>query len=108
MPWPPPDAAYQGALFYGESHLRKGEYLKATLHFRRAVAAAPGPDERELARGLVHLGAAGHKWAQGDERGAERQLAHARRRLAPFAPSARRLDLDALMAAVEERVSRYA
>jgi hypothetical protein len=33
-----------------------------------------------------------------DERGAERQLAHARRRLAPFGATARRLDLTELSA----------
>jgi hypothetical protein len=100
--WPPPGAVYQGALFYGESHLRKREYLKAAYHFRRAAAAAPADDDRELARALVHLAAAGQKRLTGDAAGCERQLAHARRRLAPFLPSSRRLDLAVLLALVEE------
>jgi hypothetical protein len=99
--WPPPEARFQGALFFGESHLRKREYPKAALHFARAAEAASGED-RELARGLVHLAAAGYKRTVGDERGYERQLRHARRRLAPFLPAARRLDLAALVASVEE------
>jgi hypothetical protein len=100
--WPPPEARFQGALFFGESHLRKREYLKAALHFARAAEAASG-DDRELARGLVHLAAAGHKRTLGDERGYERQLRHARRRLEPFLPEARRLDLAALLAGAERR-----
>jgi hypothetical protein len=93
---------YQGALFYGEAHLRKREYLKASQHFGRAAAAADGPD-RELARALVHLAAAGQRGLLGDERGRERQLAHARRRLTPFGPSARRLELAELLDIVQRR-----
>jgi hypothetical protein len=104
--WPPPEARFQGALFYGESHLRKGEYLKAAMHFRRAAEAAGG-EERELARGLVHLAAAGQKGILGDPRGRERQLEHARRRLAPFLPHAYRLDIAGLLELAERpRVER--
>jgi hypothetical protein len=102
--WPPPGAILQGALFYGESHLRKGEYLKAALHFRRAGAAARTDGDRELARALVHLAAAGQKRLTGDSRGCERQLAHARRRLQPFLPRARRLDLEELLELVASRL----
>jgi hypothetical protein len=98
-------ALYQGALFYGESHLRKREYLKAVVHFRRAADAAPDAETRELARGLVHLAAAGQKRVAGDRRSAERQLAHARRRLAPYLPESHRLDLVALLATIDATVS---
>ena len=104
-PWPPRGALFQGALFYGESHLRKGEYVKAVSHFRRAAEEAPDAGTRELARALVHLAAAGQKQLTGDGRGAERQLAHARRRLAPFLPGSHRLDLAALLAALDSTVS---
>jgi hypothetical protein len=100
--WAPPGALYQGALFYGESHLRKREYVKAADHFRRAAGAAPTEADHELARALVHLSAAGQNRLAGDARGFERQLAHARRRLAPYLPESRRLDLAALVALVEE------
>jgi hypothetical protein len=103
--WPPPGALYQGALFYGESHLRKGEYLKAVRHFRRAAGNAPDADARELARALVHLAAAGQKGLTGDEGGAARQLTHARRRLGPFLPESHRVDLAALLASIEATVS---
>jgi hypothetical protein len=96
----PPDLL-QGALSIGEAHLRKGEWFQAQRTFTRAAAMAEGPD-RELALGLRHLAAAGYKRLQGDERGAERQLTHARRRLSVFLPSARRLDLAALLATVDD------
>jgi len=91
---------YQGALFFGEGHLRKREYLKAVSHFRRAAEAAPDAEARELARGLLHLAAAGQKHMRGDPHGAQRQLAHARRRLAPFLPESYRLDLAVLLASI--------
>jgi hypothetical protein len=97
---PPAADPVQGALFVGESLLRRGDYFHAHRAFLRAAAAAEGAD-CELARGLAHLAASGYKQAAGDERGAERQLAHARRRLAPFLPEARRLDLAALIDRVE-------
>ena len=63
----------------------------------------------ELARGLFHLAAAGYKGLSGDPDGKLRQLAHARRRLAPFLPRHDALDLDLaeLLALVEadERVA---
>jgi hypothetical protein len=80
----------------GEAHLRKGEWFHAQRTFTRAAAMAVGAD-RELALGLRHLAAAGYKRLQGDERGAGRQLAHARRRLSPFLPEARRLRVDELL-----------
>jgi hypothetical protein len=99
---PPRGGVYQGALFYGESHLRKREYLRAVVHFRRAAAAASSGEDRQLAQALVHLAAAGQKRLMGDAAGSERQLAHARRRLEPYLPRSRRLDLADLLALVEE------
>jgi hypothetical protein len=86
----------------GVQRLRQGAYHPAYRNLRRAAGLA-GADERELVRGLVHLAAAGFKRSQGDQRGFERQLAHARRRLAPFLPAARGLDLEALLVRFDER-----
>lgn len=58
----------------------------------------------ELARGLFHLAVAGFKGLAGDPPGKERQLGHARRRLAPFGPiydDELELELAELLAAVE-------
>ena len=92
---------FQGALFVGEKHLRRREYVHAALAFARASVLAETPADRELARGLVHLAAAGYRGDDASRRA--RQLAHARRRLAPFLPAARRLDLTALLVLVEEQ-----
>jgi hypothetical protein len=92
---------FQGALFVGESHLRKGEWFHAVRSFARAAELAVNPQDRELARGLLHLAAAGYKGMTGDVRGAKRQRRHAVRRLAPFQPEARRLELTGLVALVD-------
>ena len=92
---------FQGALFVGESHLRKREWFHAVRSFERAAELTRSTEDRELARALAHLAAAGYKDMTGDGRGAERQRRHARRRLAPFLPEARRLDLEALLALVD-------
>jgi hypothetical protein len=93
---------FQGALFVGDSHLRKREWFHAVRAFERAAQLACSPQDRELARGLLHLAAAGYKGMAGDERGAERQRRRAARRLAPFLPASRRLDVGSLLALVEE------
>ena len=87
---------FQGALYVGASFLRRGDFFQAHGSFVRAARLAP-EEERELARGLAHLAAAGHKRRLGDERGCQRQLTHARRRLTPFLPRARNLELTALI-----------
>jgi len=97
--WPPREAVFQGALYYGKTNLARGDYGHAYRQFTRAAAVAPSPADRELARGLVHLAAAGYKRAGGDDRGAARQLERARRRLEPFLPAAWNLDLAALLEA---------
>ena len=97
---PAPDL-FQGALFAGAAHVRKREWFAAARAFERASRLAGEPEDRELARALLHLAAAGYKDMTGDGGGAERQRRHARRRLAPFLPEARRLDIEALFALVD-------
>jgi hypothetical protein len=99
--WPPPGAVFQGALYYGETNLRRGDFGHAYRQFVRASEAAPGEEERKLARGLIHLAAAGYKRAGGDRRGYKRQLEHACARLGPFLPDAWNLDLVDLVDLVE-------
>jgi hypothetical protein len=83
---------FQGALYTGESHLRKREWFHAARSFARAAELAHDPDDRELARALLHVAAAGYKGMAGDERGAERQRRHAHRRLEPFLPLVELID----------------
>jgi hypothetical protein len=98
--WPPRAGRYRAALWQGESSIERSEWWHAYRAFCDAAEAAP-PAERELARGLAHLAAAGYKRRAGDARGAARQLAHARRRLAPFIARHAEVDVGALLTAVE-------
>ena len=97
MSWAPDEERFRSGLWRGETHMLQREWFGAYRAFLTAAYAADG-DDRELARGLAHAAAAGYKGLIGDERGRERQLGHARRRLAPFGPSARGLDLEELLA----------
>jgi hypothetical protein len=85
----------------GEGHMQRHEYAAAARAFTDAIEAGGG----ELARGLLHLAAAGYKEQTGDARRAARQLAHARRRLAPFLPEAEDVDVAGLLAELERSLS---
>jgi predicted metal-dependent hydrolase len=82
LEWLPREEQLRLTLLRGKRWLRTDDCFQAYRAFLDAGPLADGPDERELVRGLVHLAAACYKRKRGDERGAERQLAHARRRLA--------------------------
>ena len=58
--------------------------------------AAPAA-ERDFLQGLVHVAVAPHLERRGSVRGMRSQLAKARRRLAPYAPSHRGVDVAALL-----------
>jgi hypothetical protein len=96
--WPPPDARLQGILWRAEGHLSRGEYSQAS----RALDEGSGLGEDELVAGLRHLAAAGWRVQNGEPERARRQLAHARRRLAPFLPETREVEVAALLDAVVE------
>jgi hypothetical protein len=96
--WPPPEARLQGTLWRAEGHLFRGEYGQAS----RALDEADGLGADELVAGLRHLAAAGWRVQSGEPARARRQLAHARRRLAPFLPEAREVEVASLIEAVVE------
>lgn len=98
--WPPRDLAAKAALRRGAEELLARGYGRASRAFADASRLAEG-DDRELARGLVHLAAAGHRLKVGEPDAAARQLAHARRRLAPSLGRTDPVDVAALVAAVE-------
>jgi hypothetical protein len=89
--WPPPEARVQAALWDAERSLERGEYLVVTSRLADVFGIAG--DEEELVRGLHHLGAAGYRAQTGEPLRAQRQLARARRRLAPFPDAAPLVDL---------------
>jgi hypothetical protein len=96
--WPPSEARLQSILWRTEGHLSRGEYGQAS----RTLDEADGLGEDELVAGLRHLTAAGWRVQNGEPERARRQLAHARRRLAPFLPETRQVEVAALLDAVVE------
>jgi hypothetical protein len=100
LDWPPPDNRLRASLWRAEGHLQRREYAAAAS----ALEEAFGLGEDAFARALYHLAAAGYKRTQGDRRRAERQLAHARRRLTPFLPEHAEVDAAGLLDLVERDV----
>ena len=60
---------------------------------------APGP-ERDFLQGLVHVTVAWHHASRGNAPGASRQLEKATRRLTPYAPAHRGVDVADVLAQV--------
>ena len=81
--------------------IRRGEYFAAHEELEDAWRAAE-PAERDFLQGLVHVAVAWYQAGRGRRIGTERQLAKAVRRLSPFAPSHRGLQLDPLLAQLDE------
>lgn len=71
-----------------------------------AWRAAPEA-ERDFYQGLVHVAVAWYQAGRGNEVGCERQLEKALRRLAPYAPAHRALDVAALLTSVEAARGRF-
>jgi predicted metal-dependent hydrolase len=76
-----------------------GAYFEAHEELEAEWRDAP-PDERDFLQGLVHVAVAWHHASRGNRPGCERQLEKAARRLAPYRPSHRGVDVDALLAQV--------
>jgi 8-oxo-dGTP pyrophosphatase MutT (NUDIX family) len=81
--------------------IRRGEYFEAHEELEEAWRAAE-PAEKDFFQGLVHVTVAWHHAGRGNRPGCERQLAKARRRLTPFAPLHRGIDLARLLRSVDE------
>jgi predicted metal-dependent hydrolase len=91
------ESAYQA----GVELIRAGEYFAAHEELEDAWRAAPA-EERDFFQGLVHVAVAWYQAGRGRKIGTERQLAKAIRRLTPFAPSHRGLDLTALLTQLQD------
>jgi len=94
--WPPREARVRAALWDAERRLLDREYVAAAAALANALDAGDA-DSREVARGLHHLAAAGYRQQTGERPRALRQLAHARRRLAPFLPLYEEVELGSLL-----------
>jgi uncharacterized protein len=81
--------------------MRRGEYFEAHEELELAWRAAD-PAEKDFFQGLVHVTVAWHHAGRGNRPGCERQLAKAVRRLEPFDPQHRGVDVAGILASVRE------
>jgi uncharacterized protein len=79
--------------------MRRGDYFEAHEELELAWRAAESA-ERDFFQGLVHVTVAWYQAGRGNRTGCTRQLQKAARRLAPFAPSHRGVDVDSVLAQV--------
>lgn len=80
--------------------IRAGRYFEAHEALEEEWRSARVA-ERDFLQGLVHVSVAWYHAGRGNRNGCERQLAKARRRLAPYAPAHRGLDVAALLAGLD-------
>ena len=76
--------------------IREGAYFEAHEELEDEWREAP-PDERDFLQGLVHVAVAWHHAGRGNRPGCERQLEKATRRLGPYRPSHRGVDVDGVL-----------
>jgi predicted metal-dependent hydrolase len=81
--------------------IRGGEFFAAHEELEDAWRAAE-PPERDFFQGLVHIAVAWYQAGRGNRVGCERQLEKAARRLAPYAPEHRGVDIGSVLTQVEE------
>jgi uncharacterized protein len=99
--------ALNDALAHGLAQVRAGQYFEAHESFETAWRAAATP-ERDFFQGLVHVTVAWYQAGRGRAIGCSRQLAKAERRLAPYAPVHRGVDVAHLLRAVRAASERVA
>jgi predicted metal-dependent hydrolase len=87
---------FESAYRSGLALIRAGEYFAAHEELEAAWRAAPS-EERDFFQGLVHVAVAWYQAGRGRRIGTERQLEKAVRRLTPFAPAHRGLQLEPLL-----------
>jgi uncharacterized protein len=95
------------ALEPGLELIRTGAYFEAHEELEEEWKDAPRP-ERDFLQGLVHVAVAWHHAARGNRPGCGRQLEKATRRLAPYAPAHRGVDVAGLLAQIEAAAERAA
>jgi uncharacterized protein len=76
--------------------VRGGSFFEAHEELELAWRAADAA-ERDFYQGLVHVAVAWYQAGRGNFRGCERQLEKAGRRLGPFAPEHRGVDVSAVL-----------
>lgn len=97
----------EAAFKRGVEAIRAGRYFEAHEELEEAWRAAAA-EERDFFQGLVHVAVAWYQAGRGRPVATASQLEKAARRLAPFAPEHRGLDVAAVLAQVEAAQARVA
>ena len=97
----------EDAFKHGLDNIRAGRFFEAHEELERAWRAAR-PEERDFFQGLVHVAVAWYQAGRGRPVATASQLEKAARRLGPFAPTHRGLDVAGVLAQVERARARVA
>jgi predicted metal-dependent hydrolase len=97
------EAAYKRGLV----EIRAGRYFESHEELEAAWRAAPA-EERDFFQGLVHVAVAWYQAGRGRPVATASQLEKAARRLGPFAPAHRGVDVADVLAQVEAARERVA
>jgi predicted metal-dependent hydrolase len=97
------DAAFKRGL----EEIRAGHYFEAHEELESAWRAAPD-EERDFFQGLVHVAVAWYQAGRGRPVATASQLEKAARRLGPYAPAYRGVDVAHVLAQVEAARARVA
>jgi predicted metal-dependent hydrolase len=90
----------ESELARGLAQISRGEYFEAHETLEDVWRAAD-PAEKDFFQGLVHVAVAWYQAGRGNRVGCERQLEKAARRLGPFAPEHRGVDVAGYLRSVE-------
>jgi uncharacterized protein len=97
----------EAAFKRGLAEIRRGRYFQAHEELEEAWRAAAA-EERDFFQGLVHVAVAWYQAGRGRPVATASQLEKAARRLGPFAPTHRGLDVDDVLAQVAAARRRVA
>ena len=89
----------EAAFKRGLEEIRAGRYFEAHEELEEAWRAAAA-EERDFFQGLVHVAVAWYQAGRGNRVGCERQLEKAARRLGPYTPQHRGVDVASLLVQV--------
>ena len=97
----------EAAFKRGLVEIRAGRYFEAHEELEEAWRAAPA-EERDFFQGLVHVAVAWYQAGRGRPVATGRQLEKAARRLGPFTPTHRGVDVAEVLAQIEAAQRRVA
>jgi uncharacterized protein len=97
----------EAAFKRGLNEIRAGRFFEAHEELEEAWRAAP-PEERDFFQGLVHVAVAWYQAGRRKPVATASQLEKAARRLGPYAPEHRGVDVDDVLVQVEAARARVA